>query len=84
MFRYPRKDWAVTSGMARLDQLAKRTVRSDDCHVVAYIAACSDLHISAGLWRSNALFVVHLRDVVARIARSLWLDRRGIRLLHQR
>jgi hypothetical protein len=47
MFRYPRKDWAVTSGMAHMDQLAKRTVRSGDCHVVAHIAACSDLHISA-------------------------------------
>lgn len=72
MFRYPRKDWTVTSEIISMDQLATTTVRSGDCNLVAHITACSSYHISlAALWRSYTHLVVQLREVIAHMVSEL-------------
>ncbi|UPX16015.1 uncharacterized protein EKO05_0006440 [Ascochyta rabiei] len=85
MFRYPRKDWAVTSGMASMDELAKTAVRSGDCHLVAHIAACGDFSISfATLWRSYTYFIIVMPEMITHEERNLGPDRHRIHRLRHR
>ena len=72
MFRYARKDWAVTSGTIGMDELATTTVRSGCCYLVAHIAASSNYHnSSSALWRTHANDAVFLREAVSRMANML-------------